>query len=145
MKVRIIYYFNNRLIDKPTVAWDNFTWIIWRPSSFYSPCFRTLFFSFRSWTIFFSGSRVSVSKGLGPELPKTYFNIKTTKETEITTTVRSIVAKCRTTGRQPLTRWPASTSALKHVSTAHIYVTDRHLAASTNQRRVQWEPRLVFK
>lgn len=41
------------------------------------PCFRTLFFTFLSVTSGFSGSRVSFSKGSGPDPKTTFFNNNT--------------------------------------------------------------------
>lgn len=89
-----------------------------RPSSFYSPCFRTLFFSLRSWTIFFSGSRVSLSKGFGPELPRAYLTINMTKPTQIIAKLSHILGDFRAAGCQqtlrplrPLPRYTRSSSA----------------------------------
>lgn len=89
-----------------------------------SPCFRTLFFSFLSKIIFFSGSRVSFSKGFGPELPKTYLNTKATKATQMTTTAIHMLTEKTAKHRESRTALHLTSPALSSVFTQITSLTD---------------------
>ena len=84
----------------------------------YSPCFRTLFFSFFWVTSGLSGSRVSISKGFGPDVRNTYLYSNAARAAQMIATMIHIL-RILIGAPSHFSKW-THTSACEQVVQSHL-------------------------